>query len=88
MSKEKEFADAEEKKVAAINEDVTKKQKACSEDLARAEPALIAAQEALNTLNKVTCSSQYYGLVLRLITLSGVLCAHCSELFGIDFRPI
>lgn len=35
-----------------ITEEVSKKQKDCEEDLIKAEPALIAAQEALNTLNK------------------------------------
>lgn len=45
-------ADEEEEKVAVIAEEVSKKQKDCEEDLIKAEPALIAAQEALNTLNK------------------------------------
>lgn len=31
---------------------MSKKQKDCEEDLIKAEPALVAAQEALNTLNK------------------------------------
>ena len=53
MSKEKEIADGEEKKVAKINEEVSKKQRDCERDLAKAEPALKAASEALNTLNKV-----------------------------------
>ena len=53
VSKEKEFADGEEKKVAQINEEVSKKQQECESDLEKAEPALAAAQEALNTLNKV-----------------------------------
>lgn len=35
-----------------IAEEVSKKQKDCEEDLLKAEPALLAAQEALNTLNK------------------------------------
>lgn len=35
-----------------IEEDVTIKAKICADDLAKAEPALLAAQEALNTLNK------------------------------------
>lgn len=39
--------------VAVIKEEVTKKQISCETDLAKAEPALLAAQEALNTLNKV-----------------------------------
>ncbi|XP_076261923.1 dynein heavy chain at 93AB isoform X2 [Rhynchophorus ferrugineus] len=49
---EKRLADEEEEKVAIIAEEVSKKQKDCEEDLLKAEPALIAAQEALNTLNK------------------------------------
>lgn len=52
VSIEKSLADEEEKKVALIAEEVSKKQKDCEEDLTKAEPALIAAQEALNTLNK------------------------------------
>lgn len=46
------IADEEEEKVAVIAEEVLKKQKDCEEDLIKAEPALVAAQEALNTLNK------------------------------------
>ncbi len=53
VSKEKSVADEEEKKVQVITEEVSRKQKDCEEDLAKAEPALKAAQEALNTLNKV-----------------------------------
>ncbi|XP_028032579.1 dynein beta chain, ciliary-like isoform X2 [Bombyx mandarina] len=52
VSKEKAFAAEEEKKVKVIEEDVTIKAKICADDLAKAEPALLAAQEALNTLNK------------------------------------
>ena len=54
VSKEKEIADVEEGKVTIIEVEVTAKQKDCAEDLEKAEPALLAAQEALNTLNKVT----------------------------------
>jgi dynein heavy chain, axonemal len=50
--KEKSIADDEEAKVGVIAEEVMKKQKDCAEDLVKAEPALTAAQEALNTLNK------------------------------------
>jgi dynein heavy chain, axonemal len=32
--------------------EVGQRQRDCEEDLVRAEPALVAAQEALNTLNK------------------------------------
>ncbi|CAM9713793.1 unnamed protein product [Bubo scandiacus] len=52
VSKEKALADEEELKVQAINMNVSEKQRACETDLAKAEPALVAAQEALNTLNK------------------------------------
>ncbi|XP_068007753.1 dynein axonemal heavy chain 9 [Melanerpes formicivorus] len=52
VSKEKAVADEEEQKVALITQEVEQKQKDCEEDLAKAEPALAAAQEALNTLNK------------------------------------
>ena len=52
VSKEKKIADDEEEKVAAINKVVSEKQKSCETDLAKAEPALKAAEEALNTLNK------------------------------------
>ncbi|KAB1266021.1 Dynein heavy chain 17; axonemal [Camelus dromedarius] len=52
VSKEKAIADEEEVKVEVINKNVTEKQKACEMDLAKAEPALLAAQEALDTLNK------------------------------------
>ena len=53
VSKEKEFADGEEKKVAKIAIEVGKKASDCERDLAKAEPALKAAQGALDTLNKV-----------------------------------
>ncbi|XP_066120408.1 dynein axonemal heavy chain 9 [Saccopteryx bilineata] len=52
VSREKATADAEERKVALIMREVERKRKDCEEDLARAEPALAAAQAALNTLNK------------------------------------
>ncbi|XP_057668614.1 dynein beta chain, ciliary [Diorhabda carinulata] len=52
VSIEKHLADEEEERVAVIAEEVSKKQKDCEEDLMKAEPALLAAQEALNTLNK------------------------------------
>lgn len=42
----------EEKKVRLIEEDVIVKAKLCEADLRRAEPLLVAANEALNTLNK------------------------------------
>uniref|UniRef100_H2YYC1 Uncharacterized protein n=1 Tax=Ciona savignyi TaxID=51511 RepID=H2YYC1_CIOSA len=52
VSKEKAVADVEEEKVTAIEVEVSKKRTDCERDLAKAEPALIAAQAALDTLNK------------------------------------
>ncbi|NXB68815.1 DYH9 protein, partial [Struthidea cinerea] len=52
VSRKKAVADEEEQKVALIAREVEQKQKDCEEDLAKAEPALAAAQAALNTLNK------------------------------------
>lgn len=52
VSKERSFASEEEKKVRKIEEEVTAKKSLCEEDYKKAQPALIAAQEALNTLNK------------------------------------
>ncbi|XP_060638089.2 dynein axonemal heavy chain 11 [Anolis sagrei] len=56
VSKEKAIADAEEQKVVAIQAEVSQKQKECEDDLTKAEPALVAATAALNTLNKVNLS--------------------------------
>ena len=52
VSNEKKAADEEEKNVNQIAKEVSVKQKDCAEDLKKAEPALLAAQAALNTLNK------------------------------------
>lgn len=59
VGKEKAIADEEERKVSKIQEEVTIKANDCSRDLAKAEPALLAAKEALNTLNKVRYSNEY-----------------------------
>ncbi|ETE63288.1 Dynein heavy chain 11, axonemal, partial [Ophiophagus hannah] len=69
VSKEKAIADAEEQKfkvpqgdtpgiiqVVAIQAEVSRRQKECEDDLMKAEPALVAASAALNTLNKVNLS--------------------------------
>jgi dynein heavy chain len=53
VGKEKAFADSEEEKVSKIAKVVEAKAADCAKDLAKAEPALLAAEEALNTLNKV-----------------------------------
>ncbi|XP_049940954.1 dynein beta chain, ciliary-like [Schistocerca serialis cubense] len=52
VSKEKVIAAEEERNVRIIEAEVSAKQKVCEEELLKAEPALLAAQEALNTLNK------------------------------------
>ncbi|XP_068082615.1 dynein beta chain, ciliary-like [Anabrus simplex] len=52
VTREKALADEEEGNVSIIAEEVTKKQIDCSADLRKALPALNAAQDALNTLNK------------------------------------
>lgn len=54
---------------------MAEKQRACETDLAKAEPALIAAQEALDTLNKVRESA---ALRLRAPGCPAVLSAPCS----------
>jgi dynein heavy chain len=43
----------DENKVKLIEVDVSLKQKMCAEDLEKAEPALLAAQAALDILDKV-----------------------------------
>ncbi|KAI1886191.1 hypothetical protein AGOR_G00211450 [Albula goreensis] len=53
VSQKRRIADAEEQKVAAIQAEVSLKQRDCETDLAKAEPALEAATAALDTLNKV-----------------------------------
>uniref|UniRef100_UPI00398EA260 dynein axonemal heavy chain 11-like isoform X1 n=2 Tax=Pristiophorus japonicus TaxID=55135 RepID=UPI00398EA260 len=53
VSHEKAIVDAEEEKVAAIQAEVALKQKECEDNLIKAEPALVAATAALNTLNKM-----------------------------------
>lgn len=47
--------------VAAIQAEVTKQQQETEKDLAKAEPALQAANAALNTLNRVnhSCTHKY-----------------------------
>ncbi|XP_017082814.2 dynein heavy chain 17, axonemal [Drosophila eugracilis] len=52
VKRERYIASEEEKRVRIIEEDVSIKTKMCEEDLRQAEPALVAAQAALNTLNK------------------------------------
>ena len=54
VGQEKSSVDEEKLKVDQINIEVKAKQKDCEQDLKKAEPALVAAQEALNTLNKVS----------------------------------
>ena len=49
-----------------INEEVSKKQRDCERDLAKAEPALQAAVDALNTLNKVPLHSMLFGKYIKV----------------------
>ncbi|XP_071977799.1 dynein axonemal heavy chain 11-like isoform X1 [Engystomops pustulosus] len=53
LNQEKSVADDEEKKVNALQADITKQQQDSANDLAKAEPALQAANAALNTLNRL-----------------------------------
>ena len=85
VQKEKSVADVEEKKVAVKAEEVTAKQKSCEEDLAKAEPALIAASNALDTLNKNNLSelkafSQPPPAVLMVTSACMVLLAPSSKI--------
>lgn len=66
VAKEKAIADEEAIKVQIINEEVSQKAKDCSEDLAKAEPALQAAMEALDTLNKVSSNYFYMYVYMRV----------------------
>ncbi|KAJ1558852.1 Dynein heavy chain 9, axonemal [Nowakowskiella sp. JEL0078] len=52
VNREKAIAAEEEQKVDAVTKEVHEKQVSCERDLMAAEPALAAAAEALNTLNK------------------------------------
>ncbi|KAI9353687.1 dynein heavy chain and region D6 of dynein motor-domain-containing protein [Obelidium mucronatum] len=52
VNKEKAIAAEEEKKVDAFTKEVQEKAASCEHDLKAAEPALAAAANALNTLNK------------------------------------
>ncbi|KAM6948829.1 LOW QUALITY PROTEIN: dynein axonemal heavy chain 11-like [Aplochiton taeniatus] len=53
LNQERAVADAEEQRVAAIQAEVSNQQQQSEEDLAKAEPALQAANAALNTLNRL-----------------------------------
>jgi dynein heavy chain len=85
VGKEKEFADGEEKKVAKFAEEVAKKQQDCERDLARAEPALKAASEALNTLNKANLTElKSFGkpppIVVKVVSAVMMLTAPATKL--------
>ncbi|XP_064861656.1 dynein axonemal heavy chain 11 [Oncorhynchus nerka] len=53
LNQERAVADAEEQRVGTIQAEVTTQQQQSEEDLAKAEPALQAADAALNTLNRL-----------------------------------
>ena len=75
VGKEKAIADEEEAKVSKITVEVEAKQADCARDLAKAEPALKAAVEALNTLNKVSVLIQSVKL---LVSFFSKLCSWWS----------
>ena len=82
---EKAIADEEEKKVAKITTEVTKKQQDCERDLAKAEPALKAAETALNTLNKANLTElKSFGkpptAVVKVTSAVMVLCAQANKI--------
>ncbi|CAD7085079.1 unnamed protein product [Hermetia illucens] len=52
VQRERMMVYEEERRVRIIEEDISIKTKMCEDDLRKAEPALVAAQAALNTLNK------------------------------------
>ena len=79
VSQEKASADEEKIKVDQINIDVRAKQIDCEQDLKKAEPALIAAQEALNTLNKV--------ILVKIITRIFLPQANLTELKSFGSPP-
>lgn len=82
VSREKAVADEEERKVAAIAVVVRGKQRDCEEDLAKAEPALLAAQDALNTLNKVRNSLiPLCVLLIRSVVILSLSLSRFSFLF-------
>jgi len=54
VGKEKAIADEEQARVAEISREVNIKKNDCERDLAKAEPALAAAQKALDTLDKMS----------------------------------
>lgn len=49
--------------MAAIQTEASQKQRECEADLLKAEPALVAAKDALNTLNRVNCFLHRWDLV-------------------------
>ena len=81
VNKEKEIADVEAEKVAVIKEEVTKKQADCAADLAKAQPALDAAYEALNTLDKTNLTElKSFGSPPAAVTnvTAAVMCLLCA----------
>lgn len=68
-------------KVAVIAADVAERQKQCEEELIKAEPALVAATEALNTLNRNNLTelktfAQPPPGVVNVVAAVMCLCAH------------
>ena len=85
VTNEKMMADEENKKVSEISIEVEKKQIDCANDLAKAEPALAAAQAALDTLDKQNLtemkSFQNPPSAVLLVT-AAVICLLCVDRYG------
>jgi len=85
VQNEKMMADEENKRVSDISIEVEKKQIDCANDLAKAEPALAAAQAALDTLDKTNLTemkSFQNPPPAVLSVIAAVMCLMCVDRFG------
>lgn len=55
--------------MTAIQTEVSQKQKECEADLLKAEPALVAATAALDTLNRVKMPTGLTGFLKIIVTV-------------------
>lgn len=85
VSKEKAVADEENRKVSEFSVEVEKKATDCATDLAKAEPALAAAQAALDTLDKtnLTEMKSFPNPPAAVLSVSAaVMCLMCVDKSG------
>jgi dynein heavy chain len=85
VSKEKAIADEENRKVSEFSIEVEKKATDCANDLSKAEPALLAAQAALDTLDKtnLTEMKSFPNPPAAVLSVSAaVMCLMCVEKNG------